>query len=350
MGFFREPVESLKEHELRDYAHVKARLDLNESPYPPPQHIVEAASRELLRCNRYPDRRLLSELIEAVAEYTGARMGNIVVGPGGEGILGTLFQGTVERGDTVVYPVYSFVAYRILARITEALPLEIPMKPRGSWWVIDEDKLVSGAREARLTVIDRPNNPTGSVFPSIRRIEELLEEARGLVVVDEAYYEFHGETAAHLVESHENLVVIRSFSKAFGLAGLRIGYAIASPSVARVLRAMLPPFPASRPAIAAAAAALKNPGYVREYVEYVSRERGRLLERLSGLPGVKPYNSRASFVLVETGVDEVVGKLYERGVAVSRAPMGSNWFRASIGSREENNLLIEALDSIIKQG
>ncbi len=330
---------------LREYGDGVARLDLNESPYPPPSFVIEAAARELERGNRYPDGNMFRRLYEALSSYTGLPRDNIVVGAGGDDLLRAAFTGTVEPGDKVVAPRYSFGMYRVYAKLAGTVFVGVPVEPRGEWWVLDEERLISESKRARLVLLDRPNNPTGSMFLSEKRVEELLEEAKGLVVIDEAYYEFTGSTVAGLVEAHENLVVLRTLSKAFCLAGLRVGYALAHPETAEKLRRLLPPFPTSRPSVAAAIAALENPGYAREVVEKAVAERERLRRMLSEA-GAKPYGSHTNFVLVETGIRGVVEKLYWEGVAVRAVPMGDNWFRATVGLPEENHRLVEAVSKL----
>ncbi len=330
---------------LREYGNSVARLDLNESPYPPPGFVIEAATRELERVNRYPDWNLFRRLYEALSAYTDLPAESLVVGAGGDDILRAVFAGTVEPGDKVVAPRYSFGMYRVYAKLAGAVFVGVPVEPRGEWWVLDEERFISESRRARLVLLDRPNNPTGSMFLSEKRVEELLDETKGLVVVDEAYYEFTGNTVADLVESHENLVVLRTLSKAFCLAGLRVGYALAHPETSEKLKRLLPPFPTSRPSVAAAIAALENPGYAQEVVKRVVAERERLRENL-GRAGARPYASHTNFLLVETGIGRVVEKLYSLGVAVRRVPLGDSWFRATVGLPEENDRLVEALSRL----
>lgn len=330
---------------LRGYGSGVARLDLNESPYPPPDFVVEAAAKELGRGNRYPDGDLFGRLYEALSAYTGLPAGSLVVGAGGDDILRAVFAGTVEPGDKVVAPSFSFGMYRVYAKLAGTVFVGVPAEPRGEWWVLDEERFISESRRARLVLLDRPNNPTGSMFLSEKRVEELLGETKGLVVVDEAYYEFTGSTVAGLVEAHENLVVLRTLSKAFCLAGLRVGYALAHRETAEKLRSLLPPFPTSRPSVAAAVAALENPGYAREVVERIVAERERLREKLGGA-GARPYASHTNFLLVETSIGGVVDKLYSLGVAVRGVPMGDAWFRATVGLPGENDRLVDALSRL----
>ena len=168
-----------------------------------------------------------------------------------------------------------------------------------------------------------------------------------LVVVDEAYYEFSRSTLAHLTEAYENLVIVRTLSKAFSLAGLRVGYAIAHPSTASLLRSLMPPFlPA--PSLAAAAAALEEPGYAREVAETLTREREWLRQRLE-MMGLRPYRSWTNFVTFNAARGTAERLLEEHGVAVKefRLPNGPA-VRVTVASPRENRVFVEALAAVMK--
>ncbi|GAB6148039.1 histidinol-phosphate transaminase [Stetteria hydrogenophila] len=348
-GAFKPWILGVPVYEPGSYEGVGVRLDLNECPHPPPGFVVEAAAAELGRVNRYPEAGLVGRAYRALASYTGFSVDRLAIGAGGDDLLKAVFAGTLEPGDTVAAPRYSFSSYKSLARLHGARVSWVPMEPRGEWWVIDEDALFEEAGRAKLVVLDRPNNPTGSMLLPKARVEELLEEARGLVLVDEAYYEFAGETVAELTESHENLVVVRTLSKAFCLAGLRLGYAIAHKSTAAAIRRVLSPFPVSRPSLAAAAAALENPGYALEEAERVRGERERLRSMLQAA-GARVYASRTNFLLADTGIPRVVEKLRRRGIAVKRVPLGDSWLRATVGLPSENEALAKALAELSRRG
>ena len=323
------------------------RLDLNESPFSPPPEIVEAGRRALQDVNRYPGRDLVGSLEEALADYAGVPSELVAVGCGGDGLLTliALIASSSRTGRMAVYPEYSFVMYEALAGEAGYMVRRVPMKPSGDVWVLDEDALFSLAREASLVFIDSPNNPTGSLLVAPKRLAELAEEARGFVVVDEAYYEFSGVTVAGLVESYDRLLVVRTFSKAFSMAGLRVGYAIAPRNIATRLR-RLAPFPASKPSIAAALEALRRLDHVSRVVAHVRRWREVMRERLNSM-GARAYRSHANFILVDLKVSNAAERLAEKGVIVRKTRLGDSYVRVTVGSERDNMVFLEAAGEVL---
>ncbi|MCE4611754.1 MAG: histidinol-phosphate transaminase [Desulfurococcales archaeon] len=322
------------------------RLDLNESPFPPPPEVVEAAKQALQDVNRYPGKELVRLLEEELASYAGVPRERVVVGCGGDSLLALLALITSPiKERRSVYPEYSFTMYEALAEEAGFNVKRVPMRPSGDWWVLDEDALFSLARDASIIFIDLPNNPTGSLLISPRRVAELAEEARGLVIADEAYYEFSGVTVASLAESYDNLVVVRTLSKAFSMAGLRVGYTIAPKEVASKLR-RLTPFPTSKPGIAAALEALRRLDYVSRVVAHVRRWREVLRERLNSM-GAKAYNSHANFILVDFKVANATEKLAKKGIIVRKTMLGDNYARVTVGSESDNEAFLEAAREVL---
>jgi len=316
------------------------RLDLNESPFPPPLPAVEEAYSYLVRGNRYPRRELMEGLLGLLSEYTGAPREWIVVGGGGDSILSALF--SLLHGLRIAVPRYSFSMYARLAAVYGASVTELPVRPERDTWVVEG--LVDAAAGADAVFIDRPNNPTGSLLADRGVFEEAASRGSALIVVDEAYYEFSGETLAELVE-YGNVVVVRTMSKAFGMAGMRLGYAIAPPRVAEALRNILYPFPASAPSLAMASALLRSRRLVEERVARIREWRERLASALR-LLGARVYRSWSNFLLVDL-TDLIPGdaaaELRARGVCVKPTPLGRGVVRVSVGRWEEDEELLEAV-------
>lgn len=331
---------------------ARIRLDLNESPFPPPLGVVEAAARAVAEANRYPRRELYEEVLSLLASYTGAREDMLVLGLGGDMVLEKAFSLVLGPGDTAAAPSPSFSMYPVYASHQGARLEEVQLREQGDHWTLPWEELLEATRRgARLVAVDNPNNPTGSlVVPGEQELVELLEEAgkRGaLVVLDEAYYEFSGVTYAQLAEAYDNLLVVRTLSKAFSLAGLRIGYGIAHPGLAERLRALMPPFLPS-PSLAAAAAALRSPGYAEELVRLIRREREWLRERLNRL-GARAYRSHTNFVLARLPAEiDPVEALRARGILVRRPRLpGGGWIRVTVGAPRENTELVNAVAELL---
>ncbi len=205
-----------------------------------------------------------------------------------------------------------------------------------------------------LLVLCSPNNPTGSAIGR-EDLGRLLSETGGLVLVDEAYGEFHDESALDLLDAHPNLLLLKTLSKVFGAAGIRVGYLLAHPEVAaEVLKAKLP-FDVNVFSRVAALALLRRADLVRERAAFIAAERDRLFERLRTVPGVVPYPSCANLILFEVEEDprRVFEQLAERGVLirnVSLYPRLRKALRVSIGTREENDRFLEALRGVVESG
>ncbi len=332
----------------------RVRLDLNESPWGPPSRVVEAVAAAAAEGNRYPRREEVEKLHQLLAGYAGTGEDYIVVGLGGDMVLEKAFHLVAEPGASVAATEPGFSMYPVYAASFGMRLFPLRLRVEGDRWVLGEEALLEAVRGgARLVAVDNPNNPTGSLLLGGEDgLVPVLEEAcrRGtLVVLDEAYYEFAGTSLAGLTEAYDCLLVVRTLSKAFGLAGFRVGYGIASPGLAEKLRALMPPF-LPRTSIAAAVAALEDPGYAAERVAALRREREWLRSRLLGL-GAEAYRSWTNFVLARVPqLEDPVKALAEKGVLVRRVALpGGGWMRVTVGSPRDNSVLVSALAEVLAE-
>lgn len=317
------------------------RFDQNTNPRPNPV-LRRWGLPEDLRTYGDPQNR---HLRSALARLRRASPENVVVGNGSDEVLELVFRAFVEEGDAVAYWTPTFEMYRFLAQVHGGrrveVPLEAPFEPR------PDDLLVA---KAKLILVASPNNPTGaSVPPEV--LERLAAEAPGLLLVDGAYTEFSGEDHWRVLESYPNVVVLGTLSKAYGLAGLRVGYGLAPPGVASLLRRVRGPYSLNPLAELIAAEALEDAAFVGSSVEMVLEERPRLAEGLTGLNFVV-YPSRANFLLCEPPVPAaaLAKALLAEGIAVRSYPedaqLGS-CLRITVGLPAENTLLLKTLDTIL---
>lgn len=316
------------------------RLDLNESPLPPPREVIDAAIDELREPHRYPDPDRVRYLEAMIAEYAGVPEDHIAVFTGGDEALRVLF----ERlgGDGISIPEYSFTMYRILARALGINIYELPMVDDGYWW-----RLADPIKpKSKLIVIDSPNNPTGSPLISEDEAIEFLEN-KHILIIDEAYYEFHGKTLAGLTESYDNIIVVRTFSKAFALAGLRIGYIVAAPHIIDKIAAKVLPFPLARPSLAAAIAALKNRQYARRIVDLVNTMKPLYSYTLEKA-GFKVYKSRTNFLLAKAPSPVLIDTLESNCIRVRKTSIGPEWIRVTVAGRKELETLQTVLTPFIE--
>jgi histidinol-phosphate aminotransferase len=258
---------------------------------------------------------------------------------------------TVGPGTRVVIPEPTFTLYALLTGILGGEAVRVPLTAELRY---DVEALIEARRrgEAAVTVVCSPNNPTGTSLAR-HELERLCRASDGLVVVDEAYHEFSGETAAPLLEKNANLVVMRTFSKAMALAGLRVGYLLASPEIVREVNKARLPYNLNFFTQTAALAALEEHALLEETVRRLVEERERLLARLADVPGVRAWPSRANFFLLElldASPQAVFDSLYRRGVLVrdvSSYPMLSRCLRVSVGTPDENEAFVRALGTAL---
>ncbi len=323
-------------------------LGSNENPYPPAPSVAKAVVEEAEKIGRYPEPEY-SRLKEAIAEYTGVEPANISLGSGASELLSLITTVFLEPLDRVVIPLPTYTMYALFSMIRDA---SVDFLTSQSFEP-EAEEILQSAENSKLVFICSPNNPTGRARTK-EEILKMVENTKAIVVVDEAYYEFHGKTVAEYVNEYENLIVVRSFSKFFGLAGLRVGYALADKKTADILERIRNPFTISRVAEAAAIAALEEVEYYRRISRRIVEERERVFSELKKLSEVEVYPSRANFLLINLRkpAREIVERLLSRGVIVrdvSNMPgLEGDYIRVTIGKPEENNIFISALKEVLR--
>jgi histidinol-phosphate aminotransferase len=331
---------------------ARVKINQNENPWDLPEAVKRRVLDHALArpwC-RYPDFDP-RELTEALARFAGWRPDGVLAGNGSNELIEALLLVTVGPGTRVVIPEPTFTLYALLTRILGGEVVGVPLADELQY---DVGALVEARKrsEAAVTIVCSPNNPTGTSL-SRAALERLCRVGDGLVVVDEAYHEFSGETAVPLLEDHPNLVVFRTFSKALALAGLRVGYLLASPDLVREVNKARLPYNLNFFTQAAALAALDEHELLDQRVRRLVEERERLLESLASVPGVRAWPSQANFFLLElltTSPKAVFEALYRRGVLVrdvSGYPMLPRCLRISVGTPEENDTFLHALGAAL---
>ncbi|MCE4606124.1 MAG: histidinol-phosphate aminotransferase family protein [Desulfurococcales archaeon] len=319
------------------------RLDLNENPYPPPRSVLEEAEKGLREVNRYCEQACLDELKRSIEEYTGIPWRSIKLSPGSDTILREIIHSfSIDRKVIMLNP--SFLPTLECAKRHSRKMVKFHITPPE--FILKREILQEEAREPSLVIIDNPNNPTGREFLDKDLVVDLLDNKNTLLVIDEAYYEFSGNTFSNLVNEYGNLAVTRTLDKAFSLAGLRVGYLLAGEKFMEGLsdfNVILP-----RPSVYAAIAALKNMQYVMENARRIRSERKRLIRELNKL-GIEAYKSSTNFILVKSEFPGLGDKLRVKGIAVR--DLSRDWipgyYRISVGLPEENNILLETLKEIL---
>jgi histidinol-phosphate aminotransferase len=346
-------VRALKAYTLSpERAGVK--LNQNENPFALPARIKEETLRRLATraWSRYPDFVPVG-LHERLAEFAGWTPAGVVAGNGSNELIQATLMTTVEPGRRVLISEPTFALYR---QVTTVLGGDVVSVPLTSRLTYDAAALVAAVKEhdPSVVIICSPNNPTGCRLDEAA-LADLLAAARGLVVIDEAYFEFCGRTIAPLLATHENLIVFRTFSKAMGLAALRVGYLLAAPKLAReISKAVLPYNLNAFSQTAAEVACELYDAELRPLVEQIIGERARLFAGLQRIGGLVPVPSEANFMVVRTRIPprRVFEELLARGILVrdvSGYPMLADYFRVSVGTPAENDALLAALQEIFRR-
>lgn len=310
-------------------------LDKNENPFDLPEEIKKEIFEELrkLSFNRYPH-ITADPLRERIAEFLGFEKKNVIVGNGSDELINLILK--LFEGEHMVISSPTFGMYSFFAKLEGVKLADVPLDEQFKLRNVEEY-----AENARAIFICSPNNPTGNTQERERIISVL--ETGTPVVLDEAYVEFAGESNVDLVNEYKNLIVLRTFSKAFGLAGIRIGYAVADEQIIDYLLRIKTPFNLNAVSTKIAELMLDHYDLVKQNINYIIKERERIYKEFRDYA----YPSEANFLLMKLDAYEF---LLERGIVVRRlgGRLKGN-IRVTVGKREENDELIKALEEFIER-
>ena len=348
MGYFRENVEKAKGYEpgFQPKDSTVVKLNTNENPYPPSPVVLKALaeiSPEQLR--RYPD-PMGNAFRQAAAEVNGVQPENIMCCNGGDELLKMALQAFCDENRPVAYPVPTYSLYPVLARLQNCRAVEIPFDNE-----FNLPPKLAGAGAA-LTIICNPNAPSGS-FINVNELASLAGEVSGILLIDEAYVDFAEKDCTALVKDFDNVIILRSMSKGYSLAGIRFGYAIAKPDLIAGLVKLKDSYNVDAVAIAVAAAAVRDQDYFRKTVEKIKAERKRLTKQLRSLD-FDVRDSSSNFVLAKcknSSAAAIYEKLTRRNIFVRYFTYQGleDKLRITIGTPEQNDKLLSALKEILKE-
>jgi len=348
MGYFRENVEKIKGYQPgfqpKDADVVK--LNTNENPYPPSPKAVEVLKNiapQQLR--RYPD-PLGTVFREAAGKVNAVPAEWIMCCNGGDDLLSIAFRAFCDEKRPVAYPVPTYSLYPVLADLQNCKAIEIPFDKEFNL----PAKLASAG--AALTIVCNPNAPTGS-FINVNELASLADELDGVLLIDEAYVDFAEQNCTSLVKNFDNVIILRSLSKGYSLAGLRFGYAIAQPPLVEGLIKVKDSYNVDAVAIAVASAAISDQQYFKQNVEKIKTERGRMTEQLRQI-GFEVPPSSSNFVLAKSRnakAADIYDKLVQRNIFVRyfNLPGLDDKLRITIGTAEQNDKLLNALKEILSE-
>ncbi len=321
------------------------KLNTNESPLPPSSKVIEAikaATGDSLRLYPSPT---AAPARKAIAEHFGLEPNQVALGNGGDELIEMCFRAFAGAGDRVAYSTPTYPLLDPLCKVHEAIP---STHPTAEGWTWTEDLFED---PAPLKFLVNPNSPTGTHHGRLS-VVRAVARARGVVVLDEAYVDFATESQVDLIGRFPNLIILRTMSKSYALAGMRIGFALANANLIAALDAVKDSYNIGRLAIVAAVAAIEDEAHHRKIVDYVVGERAWLEEQLRE-EGFEHSPSAANFVFVKppqgSSAAAVADALRERRVLIrhyDREPI-AGWFRITIGTRQQHERLLAALKEIL---
>ena len=325
------------------------RLNGNENPYGPSPKVIEALG-SFQHYNHYPDPNQ-RRLREALSDYYDVAPERIVCGNGSDELIDMLLRMFVGPGDNIIIPTPTFGMYAFNAEVVGGDPVSVP---RDHDFEIDLEAVNLAVNpQTKAIFLASPNNPTGNIATEAQ-IRSLLDTGV-IVVVDETYYEFCGESVISMLDEYPNLAVLRTFSKWAGLAGLRMGLGIMDPGVAGTMMGMKPPYNVNLAAEIALLASLDDRPTLMSRVQSIVQERDRMMSFLENIPGVHAWPSRANFILCrlpEGRGREIFEGLCRRGIFLRY--FGNerlrDYIRISVGLPHETDIVMNALSELVQQG
>jgi histidinol-phosphate aminotransferase len=355
-----EKLQSIKEYVPKYYPEVLAkqlgidigkliRFDKNENLFIPKAFLSEILKEltEEIDPRFYPQREKTA-LTEKLVDYLNVPVECIILGNGSDELIETIVRTFLEANEEAISIIPTFAMYRIIVKNNGNAFKETYLREDFSLNV--EDLLSKTSSKTILCFLCSPNNPTGNQF-SIESVREIIEKFSGLVVVDEAYVEYAPYSVKDMIKKYENLIVLRTFSKAFGLAGLRIGYGLASSNVVSALKKIQLPFNINKVSLQLAHTLINKRKIVDSAVKKLKVERERFIRKLNKISGVKAFPSDANFILFKTvkETDTVVSELTNQGILIRDIGNILNMgrcLRVTIGPPEMNNKFLNALTAI----
>lgn len=323
------------------------KLDANENTYPVLEELRRHMSQwvSTMPINYYPDTD--STLLRvALARHYEVESHNILCGVGSDQIIDCLFRSTLEVGDAILVPTPSFSMYKLTAQINHGIAIEVPLNDDFSYNTAQIETAMLRYKP-KLTILCNPNNPTGSII-TIEEIEKLAKHQIGLLVVDEAYAEFGGESAISLIKKYPRLIVLRTFSKAFGLAGSRVGYALGHSNVIEMINKVKPPYNLNCFSQEAATWVIEHKDLFRPIIMQIIESKEDFIVYLNQI-GYKVYPSATNFIWAKGpyALDEL---LKNEQIYVKRfLYKGESYYRISIGTKEEMKKVKSRLKQLLSK-
>lgn len=349
--FFKPEVLRVKGYHLTKRA-ATIKLDQNENPFGFPPALKEKFWQRAAQLDwaRYPDFQM-EHLTEHIAAHVQLPPEHVLVGSGSNSLIQALLMVTLAPQDRFIVPEPTFTLYGLFGKMLGAEVVSCRLHPEDFSLPLEDMLAAARAPRAKLLVLCTPNNPTSNSFP-LAQLRELVRAFPGLVVIDEAYQEFSTQDAKPLLREFDNLIILRTFSKALSLAGMRVGYMMAAPEICNEVRKARLPYSVNLFSETAVLVALEEMAILQAYVREIVAQRELLLSQLRAWPGLRVYPSDANFILVRAQNGAALFQhLLHDGILVRDVSSYAgleNCLRVSIGTKEQNQQLLASLSRFEK--
>lgn len=352
-NLIRPEITDMKPYVVNNVPH-KIKMDANENPYDIPKHIKEHINKEIINhnFNRYPD-PIAIELREALAVEQGVDSSQILIGNGSDELISYIISAFGGSDSAVIFPTPTFSIYEIFAKLWGTKTIGIPLSEE---FDLKSDEFISSMNSINRSIvfISFPNNPTGNCF-SEQAIAEIVENSRSsIIVLDEAYYEFSRKTFLQLIHLHNNIIILRTFSKAYGLAGLRVGYMVASKEIIDEIMKVKMVFNINSLSQKIALIILKYKDEMSKYINIILQERDKLVAELSKKDELTVFNTDANFILfrMKTDAQFLFSELLKNGILIrnlNEPGLLKNCLRVTVGKPDENFAFMSVINKVLKQ-
>ncbi len=346
----RKQILKLKPYTVENFS-GNIKLDAHEHPYDLPVKLKDKILKKIkvLPFNRYPD-SMATQLRCMLAKNLKVNPSQIMLGNGSDELISYIIGLFSANSSRVIFPSPTFSMYSIISTVYNAIPIPVLLKNN---FEIDDNKILkyTSGKNSKVIFISYPNNPTGNCF-SEEKIERIISKSGCIVVLDEAYFEFSGKTFLHKLKKYPNLIILRTFSKGYGLAGLRIGYLIAKKEIVDMLLKIRLPYNLNSISQFSAIEVLKAKHTLLPKIKEIIKERNRLYEKLSEIDGIYPFKSDANFILfrVDNSSKNIYQKLKSKGILIKNLDDGrllKNCLRVTVGTKNENNTFLKTIRRIV---
>ncbi len=347
MNLVRGKVKTLNAYHVESID-CAVKLHANENPFAPPEELIQRFRETDFKLNRYPDpdgqvlKQAISKRIDVAPE-------SLVIGNGSDELIQLILQVFCDAGDAFAFSDPTFAMYSIIGRGMGLNPFAVDLDEN---WDLNAAEFLNTmeSHHPRVIFVSYPNNPTGNCYAE-NEIRILIESFPGIVVLDEAYYDFSRKSFLSDIKEHNNLIILRSLSK-IGLAGLRVGYGVADPVIIEQINKVRLPYNSNIISQTLAAGVLEKFSLVQQQIDAILEERDRLAEALAAIPGIRAYPSDSNFILmrVESGSGEAVFRdLMGKGILIRNLnahPRLKDCLRVTVGTREENDQFLTQMQSL----